>query len=34
MKESLFKTMKYHVTYPKAFETLEDARQWMGAFVK
>ncbi|MBV5319335.1 MAG: IS3 family transposase [Chlorobium phaeobacteroides] len=31
--ESLFKTMKYHVTYPKAFETLEDARQWMGAFV-
>ena len=31
--ESLFKTMKYHVTYPKAFDTLDDARQWMGKFV-
>jgi putative transposase len=31
--ESLFKTMKYHVTYPKAFETLEDARHWIGEFV-
>ncbi|ACF47106.1 Integrase catalytic region [Prosthecochloris aestuarii DSM 271] len=31
--ESLFKTMKYHVTYPNAFDTLEDARSWMGDFV-
>jgi hypothetical protein len=31
--ESLFGTMKYQVTYPSAFETLEDARGWMGAFV-
>ena len=31
--ESLFKTMKYHVTYPNAFDTLEDARRWMGDFV-
>jgi len=31
--ESLFKTMKYHVTYPNAFDTLEDARLWMGEFV-
>jgi transposase InsO family protein len=25
--------MKYHVTYPNAFDTLEDARRWMGDFV-
>ena len=31
--ESFFKTMKYHVTYPKAFDTLEETRQWMGDFV-
>jgi len=31
--ESLFKTMKYHVTYPRAFDTLADARQWMADFV-
>jgi transposase InsO family protein len=31
--ESFFRTLKYHVTYPGAFGTLEDARAWMGAFV-
>lgn len=31
--ESLFKTMKYHVSWPGAFDTLEDARRWMGEFV-
>ena len=31
--ESFFRTLKYHVTYPGAFETLENAREWMGAFV-
>jgi putative transposase len=31
--ESLFRTLKYHVTYPGAFETLEGAREWMGLFV-
>ena len=33
--ESLFKTAKYHVSYPsEPFATLEDARDWGQAFVK
>ena len=31
--ESLFKTLKYTVGYPKFFRDLDHARQWMGAFV-
>ena len=31
--ESLFKTLKYHVTYPAAFASVDDARRWMGDFV-
>ena len=32
--ESLFKTMKYHPTYPqRPFENLMAARQWVGTFV-
>lgn len=33
--ESLFKTLKYTPTYPsKPFESLEEARQWVAAFVQ
>ena len=31
--ESLFRTLKYNVGYPKSFETLEEARQWVAKFV-
>ncbi|PKN95745.1 MAG: hypothetical protein CVU43_24140 [Chloroflexi bacterium HGW-Chloroflexi-5] len=31
--ESLFKTMKYHVSYPQHFETIEKARVWVSNFV-
>ena len=32
--ESLFRTLKYHPTYPaKPFESLEAAREWVGGFV-
>lgn len=31
--ESLFKTLKYRAGYPKSFETLEEARAWVGGFV-
>ena len=31
--ESLFKTLKYHPTYPRqAFEDINAARQWVGTF--
>ena len=32
--ESLFKTLKYHASYPAYFETIEDARQWVRYFVE
>jgi transposase InsO family protein len=32
--ESLFKTLKYHTSYPKHFESIEDAQQWVGVFVE
>ena len=31
--ESQFKTLKYHVTYPEAFASMDDASWWMGDFV-
>ena len=31
--ESLFRTLKYNVGYPKSFETIEEARQWVAKFV-
>jgi putative transposase len=31
--ESLFKTLKYHVSYPKAFADLVTARKWFADFV-
>lgn len=31
--ESLFKTLKYHVSYPKAFSDLTSARKWFADFV-
>ena len=31
--ESLFRTLKYNVGYPKSFETLEEARQWVAKFI-
>ena len=31
--ESLFKTIKYNVGYPKAFKSLEDAKEWVADFV-
>ena len=31
--ESWFKTMKYKGSYPRSFETIEDAREWMAVFV-
>lgn len=32
--ESLFKTLKYHASYPAYFETIEDARRWVRFFVE
>ena len=32
--ESLFKTLKYKPGYPKNFETIEEARNWVEEFVK
>jgi transposase InsO family protein len=32
--ESLFKTLKYHASYPSCFETIEDARTWVSKFVE
>ena len=32
--ESLFKTLKYRVGYPKAFDTLDEAREWVTSFVR
>jgi len=32
--ESLFKTTKYHFTYPEHFDDIEHARAWMHAFVQ
>jgi putative transposase len=32
--ESLFKTLKYHASYPACFETIEDAREWVRLFVE
>jgi len=31
--ESLFRTLKYHVTYPKFFRDLNHAREWFAGFV-
>ena len=31
--ESLFRTLKYDVSYPKSFETIEEARVWVAKFV-
>lgn len=31
--ESWFRTLKYHVTFPKAFENLSGAREWFASFV-
>lgn len=31
--ESLFKTLKYKAGYPKAFETIDEAREWVEGFV-
>jgi transposase InsO family protein len=31
--ESLFRTLKYNVSYPKSFENIEEARQWVANFV-
>lgn len=31
--ESLFRTLKYHVGYPKSFKTIEEARKWVAKFV-
>jgi putative transposase len=32
--ESRFKTMKYRASYPACFETIEDAQQWVAAFIE
>lgn len=32
--ESLFRTLKYKVTYPRNFESIEDARKWVKSFVE
>lgn len=32
--ESLFKTLKYHASYPACFEKIEDAHQWVSRFVE
>jgi len=31
--ESLFKTVKYHRTYPRRFDTIEHARDWFAGFI-
>jgi transposase InsO family protein len=31
--ESFFRTVKYHVSYPKAFLGLDDAREWFATFI-
>jgi transposase InsO family protein len=31
--EALFKTVKYHHTFPGSFQTIEDAKRWMIGFV-
>jgi len=31
--ESLFRTLKYNVGYPRSFESIEQARQWVAKFV-
>ena len=31
--ESWFKTMKYKGSYPRSFDTIEEAREWMAVFV-
>jgi len=31
--EAFFKTLKYHVSYPKVFESIEFARNWFANFV-
>ena len=31
--ESLFRTLKYNAGYPKSFETIEEAREWVSKFV-
>jgi len=31
--ESFFRTLKYNVGYPKSFETIEEAREWVSKFV-
>jgi len=31
--ESGFRTLKYHPGYPKSFKSLEEAREWLAAFV-
>lgn len=31
--ESFFRTLKYHVTYPRFFKDLEAAREWLAKFV-
>ena len=32
--ESLFKTTKYHFTYPEHFDDIQHARAWMQTFVQ
>lgn len=32
--ESLFKTLKYRVSYPKTFNSLDEARNWINKFVQ
>lgn len=31
--ESLFRTLKYNAGYPKSFESIEEAREWVAKFV-
>jgi transposase InsO family protein len=31
--EALFRTLKYNAGYPKSFETIEEAREWVSKFV-
>ena len=31
--ESFFRTLKYHAAYPGRFDSMEDARDWMGDFI-
>ena len=31
--ESFFRTLKYHAAYPGRFETINQARQWLGDFI-